>query len=373
MRKYFRILMIFIISLVIMGCSNKESTDTIEGETYKTIIEVNCEENWILSKYDIEILIEEKTIAKFEHGGKETYDLELTEGEHTFKVIKTDDSDVKGVSKFIVSGETKLKYDLTCYNDEISIYARNEITPPYTPSELGELTYSEVKKAFETAGFTDIEEKVIKDLEENQLDLEYIVTSIKIGDSKKFTEKDKFMCDNKVIIEYHLRKDIILDIDSYDLHGKHYSEVEKLLRDKGFENIELEVSTNLPLFGNVEDGEVYEVYINGINFDEGDGRSPTDKVKIKYYEVKNKADGKLTRETAKRTFEDFGEYQYPYGFKCHWFLDLINEEQYDDGSWYFKVGVTIKNAYGEKYDTVAEGIVYGTEIDSKVKDFYISK
>jgi len=81
--------------------------------------------------------------------------------------------------------------------------------------------------------------------------------------------------------------------------------------------------------------------------------------------------GDLDKYVARTAFENHGKSIYPYGFECHWILDLINEEQTPEGSWLFKVGVTITNQYGTKQDTVAEGIISGNTDNQIVKEFYV--
>jgi hypothetical protein len=78
--------------------------------------------------------------------------------------------------------------------------------------------------------------------------------------------------------------------------------------------------------------------------------------------------GKLSQNEAKEIFEDYCEILYPYGVKCHWFLDFRAAEQYTDGSWFLKVGITVKNANGEERDIVAEGTVNSDT--HKVEGFY---
>ena len=80
----------------------------------------------------------------------------------------------------------------------------------------------------------------------------------------------------------------------------------------------------------------------------------------------------LDSYTAQQAFEKYGKALYPYGFKCHWYKDLINAEQdKKTGSWFLKVGVTVTNEYGASYDTTAEGRVTGTNDNPKVEDFYL--
>lgn len=80
----------------------------------------------------------------------------------------------------------------------------------------------------------------------------------------------------------------------------------------------------------------------------------------------------ISIEDAHIVFENYGEIFFPNGFKCHWILDKIAEERYDDGSVFLKVGVTIKDLYGNKTKTTAEGRVGGTSrSNAYVEDFYV--
>lgn len=69
----------------------------------------------------------------------------------------------------------------------------------------------------------------------------------------------------------------------------------------------------------------------------------------------------LAMDVAQRAFRIYGEYLYPYGFECHWWTGLIVSEQSYDGSWYFKVEVTITNAFGASRKTIAEGYINNTK------------
>jgi hypothetical protein len=82
--------------------------------------------------------------------------------------------------------------------------------------------------------------------------------------------------------------------------------------------------------------------------------------------------GDLEKNAAERAFEEYGEKMYPYGFECHWIVDLINAEQSSDGSWFFKVGVTIKNEYGTNRKATAEGKVSGTTENCVIDTFYVN-
>lgn len=82
--------------------------------------------------------------------------------------------------------------------------------------------------------------------------------------------------------------------------------------------------------------------------------------------------GDLDKYAARTAFKNYGKSLYPYGFECHWILDLRNEEQTPEGSWVFKVGVTITNQYGVKKETIAEGLISGKTDNPIVKEFYVN-
>ena len=59
---------------------------------------------------------------------------------------------------------------------------------------------------------------------------------------------------------------------------------------------------------------------------------------------------------ARRAFENYGKYMYPYGIKYHWYTGSIREYE-GNGVWYFEVEVTITNDSGAEKKSIAEGRV----------------
>lgn len=67
-----------------------------------------------------------------------------------------------------------------------------------------------------------------------------------------------------------------------------------------------------------------------------------------------------------------GDKDYPYGFTVHSVLgELANEVRADNAGRFLKYTVTIKNAYGAKYDATMECTVGGNPTDPMVEDFYV--
>lgn len=91
-------------------------------------------------------------------------------------------------------------------------------------------------------------------------------------------------------------------------------------------------------------------------------------------EAANDHTGDLDEDSAMTALQNYGDRQYPYGFKIHWISGrLANEQSVADGSWYFKVNVTVTNAYGADADGVCEAKVTGTSSSPVVQEFSVYK
>jgi len=288
MKKWYIVLLVMICGMFLISCGNKEKAkekveEKVEVLKYNVDLEVECNENLLLSKYDVRVLVNDTELGILEHGKTEKYSVELEKGECVFRVENEEDNTIDGTIKFDVAEDMKLKCKLYCKSDQIKIEQMQEVNPPLSTDELGDKKYKEIKQAFEEAGFTNIEKKVIKDLTEDRLNEKNIVSAIKIGDVSTFTIDDKFMSDAKVVIEYHVQADIVMSENEYYYEGKHYKEVEENFKELGFKNIELERYSD-SLSANMH-GEVFKIRIGGDSFKMGDTFAPDDKVKIGYYVI----------------------------------------------------------------------------------------
>lgn len=221
------------------------------------------------------------------------------------------------------------------------------------------------------------------------------IETILVAGEETFEAYDAVPFDTEVIIKYHTfpaedgENEIIENVEGTEelstteiyppyntdsAQGLNYLDVVEAFRNAGFTNI-ITVERYETAFWGHEANTVANIYINNISTHTDWTYEPNAEVRIDYYVISDsssKSDTELTRFYAQKAFEEYGEAEYPFGFECHWILDLRNAEQYTDGSWYFKVGVTITNTYGAEYDTVAEGTVNGTDIYPVVTQFYVS-
>ncbi len=369
-----------ILTIFLFGssCSSGDHEEQAISELPKflTSIEVSCRDNWFLSRYDVKILIDDQEIGILDHGSTEIYEVTLESGMHTIRFESEEDSSVDGIESLSIQRDTSVKYYIHCHNDQIDVDTTYEIQPPLDASDLGSLTYSEVKTIFEEAGFSTISLTPIKDLSPEKLNDLNIVTRIIINDTDSFTKQDLFLADSPVTIEYHVEEDIVMPYPENHYLHRDVDDVINELRALGFKNIESETySTNVL----TEDNTVFSVRIDSTYFSEGSTYSKDANVTLKVNkyredkeEVKDDISTKtLSKSVAREAFEDYGENLYV-EFKPHWILDLINEEQIGN-TWYFKVGVTITDFYGQEFDTVAEATVTGTDANPEVVDFYVSQ
>lgn len=82
------------------------------------------------------------------------------------------------------------------------------------------------------------------------------------------------------------------------------------------------------------------------------------------------AAGPVSESTAKLFTSRWGEVLYPYGFKLHYLLDVLNAERQSDGSIFLKIKCDVKNEYGTwMKGLVCEAVVGGTEGNPEMISF----
>ncbi len=395
-RKKLIVILIFIlvILIIIPNIFNKDKKykydyDYIEEIVikYKVKLNIDFEGNLIFSKYDVDVYSSGQS-ETLKHGEDKIIEFYLEEGEHTITFENDEDSSISKDITINVSSNMEIGIKINCHSDKISITKKytdkdeelvnNEIKINADKSAYIYKNYKTVIKELEKLGFTNIEEKPMYDIELGWTE-EGEVDSVKIDGKDNYKRGDVFKNDSKVVVSYHMNinddpSKIKPPHDGSSAAGKKYDEIVKAFKDAGFTNVVAVESAN---YSNKTANTVSGINVDGSSISKEKAYKPDVKIEIKYYgnaeDYDSKESDELSLYYAKKAFEKYGESQYRYGFKCHWILDLIAQEQSDDGkTWYFKVGVTIENAYGNKYDAIAEGIVSGNDYSQKVTNFYVN-
>ena len=182
-------------------------------EKYSVKIYVNCVNNLIFSRYDIDFYIDEERVQQLEHGQKAEYEFGLKAGEHTFTFTKRDTTNVKGTEKIDVFSDMEISYKLFCTSDEVNIETvyidrkidldDNEIKLDISASDLKYKNYREVINILETAGFTNIKTDVLYDIfwgftSEGELE------TVTIDGRSEFKKGEVFTKDAEIIVTYHM-------------------------------------------------------------------------------------------------------------------------------------------------------------------------
>lgn len=334
MRKF---LILLIIVLLFTGCgigntgkSNDLNSSLEQENTYKVKIHINFTSNLLLSKYDVDVDLDGEKQGTLKHGTDGDYEISLKEGKHTLSFFGTEKSAVSGSAAFNVTGEMGISYKINCHSDRIEVQeervvnisaiSENEAMVPSSAEKYKRKNYEEIVKSFEDAGFTNVSTEILYDIvwgltEEGESD------KVSINGATDFSYGDIFPKDAVVIVTYHLRQ-----------------EDDPLRPDTSWS----ESDTSIP-----EQSEI---------------------------ESNTSTGGSAVKDSGhyRMAFEKYGRNEYPYGFKCHWIMDLRVEKKVNDNTYYFMVGVTITNAFGVERKGVAHGIVVREGSNYYVDTFGVS-
>lgn len=94
---------------------------SLDEPEYTVSIEVECVENWIFSKYDVDVYVEDSLEGTITHGDTETFELTLTKGTYVLKFVSDEDDDVVGEVEFTIQKDESLKYKISCHSSNIDV------------------------------------------------------------------------------------------------------------------------------------------------------------------------------------------------------------------------------------------------------------
>ena len=183
------------------------ATEQQNGPTAPVSITVDCESNLFFSKYDINVSVDGQLLGTLDHGTSQTFDLALTENEHSLKVSKSDDMSVSGSASFAVSGSTMLKCKAHCTSSQVELDMIPALSAPLSSNDATLKTHEEVSALFSEAGFTDVREEEVHDLPLDRENESMIVSSVTIGEATNFENGTLFFSDEEVVIIYHTLSD----------------------------------------------------------------------------------------------------------------------------------------------------------------------
>lgn len=193
---------------------------SITEPEFKINIEVECVENWVFSKYDVDVSIDDMFEGTITHGNTETFETVLKRGNHTISFESADDDTLDGKVEMNVSKDETIKLKISCSSSGVDVEvvsgttaedaekAKNMAGAPDVWTNLLEKHYEEVKKQFEDAGFTNVTCVAHEiDYDENNV-FEGSVVNIAIGedgDICTFEKGEQWEKDIKIRIDYRVK------------------------------------------------------------------------------------------------------------------------------------------------------------------------
>lgn len=124
MKKIFPFLLI--LTAICCSCSGNKQNISVSVEEpnipkYTVQIELDCIENLLFSKYDLDIYVDDTNIGKLDHGANRTYNVDLGEGMHTLTITKRGDKNIDGSVDFTISENSEFKYKLSCTRNQVKV------------------------------------------------------------------------------------------------------------------------------------------------------------------------------------------------------------------------------------------------------------
>lgn len=93
----------------------------VDEPEYKVNIEVECVENAVFSRYDIDVYIDNSFEDTLEHGTTKTYSVYRKKGTYTIEFISTENDDITGTVSIDVAQNEDFKFTISCYDDGLNV------------------------------------------------------------------------------------------------------------------------------------------------------------------------------------------------------------------------------------------------------------
>ena len=94
---------------------------SLEEPEYQVNIEVECTENLIFSKYDVDVYVDDSLAGTLSHGATETYYVTLTKGTYTIEFVNAENDEVTGTVKIDVTKDEEYKFKISCSSSGIDV------------------------------------------------------------------------------------------------------------------------------------------------------------------------------------------------------------------------------------------------------------
>ena len=150
--------------------------------------------------------------------------------------------------KYVILGVALLLSvaNFACYNGnkrpktsvpEPVVQSETKACTPCSAKDCIGKTKQEIRNIFLQAGFDNIDEEEIADLDSKELDKDGYVDSVSVNGISNFAGNEEYLSTSRVVINYHSFKRVVVPINSERAKTTATEELKKLFSDAGFFNI----------------------------------------------------------------------------------------------------------------------------------------
>ena len=185
---------------------------SVDEPAYAVSLEIECVENLLLSKYDVDVYVDDTIQGTISHGAAETYSLKLPKGVYKIKLVSAEDDEVAGGVSIDVHQDETLKYKISCTSSQINVetiqgtvseHGEDEAPMPQSSSSYKYQNYADVQAELSRVGFTNISFEILYDIELGWTE-EGEVDSVSVDGNTEFEQGDIFEKDVAIVITYHM-------------------------------------------------------------------------------------------------------------------------------------------------------------------------
>lgn len=185
---------------------------SVDEPEYAVSLEIECVENLLFSKYNVDVYVDDSMQGTISHGATETYSLNLTKGVYEIKFVSAEDGEVTGGVSIDIHQDESLKYKISCTSSQINVetiqgtvseHGEDETAMPQSASSYKYQNYADVQAELSKVGFTNISFEILYDIELGWTE-EDEVDSVSVDGNTEFEQGDIFKKDAAIVITYHM-------------------------------------------------------------------------------------------------------------------------------------------------------------------------
>lgn len=313
-------------------------------EKYDVEFKVDFVGNFLFSKYDVKLMIDEDDMVTMKHGEDWEEKLRLKKGEHSIVFQKEDDTSIIGEVTLDITNNTSVEYTIYCHMDKISV----------------DTDYINVEGEEETNNAVQTQEN------DDNKEIDEVETKQETTEDKEVDEE----------AEYEKMLELVAE--------QPYTTVRDLMKEMGYEAQYEHENTHADFTGELTyytDDELNSSGFIVTGIKEMDCQNKTITLYVNTEENRERVEKqKSIKQTLEKNFdpsvavtamESYGKKLYPYGFELHKVTGRLAETAVDENTWFMKYTCKVTNAFGQKAEMTCEAKIKGPESNPTVYDFNV--